>query len=170
MEKGINRRLNITVNDNLRKRFWQRVDNRGPDECWEWQGAMRNGYGAIKHQRQTLSCHRVAYVLTHGAPGEDLVIGHTCDNRACCNPSQLEAITVGKNNRDARRRREFYVCRGDDAPQSVLTEHDVKNIMHERSETGHGCRRIARTLGLSESAVDKVIQGTTWAHITGGKL
>ena len=30
----------------LENRFWIKVDKRGPDECWNWQGSFfRNGYG-----------------------------------------------------------------------------------------------------------------------------
>lgn len=168
--KGINRRLDIEVTEKLMKRFWSRVDVGKPDECWEWQAAMRNGYGAIRDNGKLYSSHRVAFVATHGVPDVGLVIGHKCDNRACCNPSHLEAITPGQNNRDAHGRIKFHLNRGEDAPNAVLTEEIVRQIVHMHQEYGLGPRAITRKLGLDikhRRAVNNVLLGDTWSHVTG---
>ena len=50
--------------------FWQRVDKRGPDDCWEWQSSLSEwGYGRLwlsKGRKKYLPAHRVAYVLAYG--------------------------------------------------------------------------------------------------------
>lgn len=167
--KGIHRRLDIQITDALRRRFWDRVEQGADDECWPWKAAMRNGYGAIKHQKKVHSSHRLSYILTFGFPSEEMVIAHKCDNRACCNPSHLEAIPVGQNNRDARSRVYHHVNRGEDAYNAVLTKHLVERIVEER-KAGLGAVRIARKLNLNRWLVRSVIQGKTWVHITGGRI
>ena len=60
------------------ERFWSKVDKRGPDECWEWQGARKGGrpgsipYGSFSvgskrdGSKRQINAHRVAYELANG--------------------------------------------------------------------------------------------------------
>jgi len=36
----------LTENDLVR--FWDKVDKKGPNDCWEWAGSIKNGYGLIR--------------------------------------------------------------------------------------------------------------------------
>lgn len=86
-------------------RFWMKVDQRGPDECWPWLGAKRVGRGYVDGRFKidpytTAIAPRVAFVLgTKIDPGVALVL-HTCDNSLCCNPAHLYLGTQADNNRD----------------------------------------------------------------------
>lgn len=83
-------------------RFWSRIDRRGPDECWEWIGAVTdNGYGrfsprinGVMHRQMA---HRVSYEALVGAIPEGLVLDHLCRNRRCVNPTHLEPVTQLEN-------------------------------------------------------------------------
>lgn len=162
--RGINRRIDFTVTDALVRRFWSRVQKGDESECWFWTAGMRNGYGAIKHQGHVLSAHRVAFVITHGTPGAGLVIAHKCDNRACCNPSHLEAITPGQNNTDARGRLRFHLTRGEDHAGSKLTNEIVTEAWRLRGE-GASIRQIAETLDVSYETLRGVLYQRSWKHL-----
>lgn len=80
--------------DEMVERFWLRVDRRGLDECWEWQGPRTYGYGYFSASRKvTLRAHRFAYKLLVGPIPDGLGLDHLCRNRACVNPAHLEPVT-----------------------------------------------------------------------------
>ena len=162
---GIRRRLVFELTPSLVARFWLGVTKGEPTECWPWQRALRNGYGAIKHNCQVLSAHVVAWVIANGQIPEGSIITHDCDNKTCCNPAHLKAGSFESNVQEMHERRVVRAPRGAEIPWSKLTEDDVVRIWAERRETGHGARRIALALNLTEGLVDAVIDGKTWRHL-----
>lgn len=71
-------------------RLMSRVDK--STGCWIFQGALRNGYGAISIEKKTVYTHRYSYERLVGPIPDGLVIDHLCRNRACCNPEHLEPV------------------------------------------------------------------------------
>jgi hypothetical protein len=79
--------------------FWEKVDRRGPDECWPWLGThATNGYGRawIDHRRRA-PAHRIAYELVRDPIPAGLSLDHLCRNRDCVNPAHLEPVTNREN-------------------------------------------------------------------------
>jgi hypothetical protein len=90
-----------------REYFNPYVDKRGPDECWLWMAYKRsNGYGQF-HKRlgkgkYAWGAHRAAWIFKYNAPiPAGLDCCHTCDVRACVNPSHIFIATRKYNMRDS---------------------------------------------------------------------
>jgi hypothetical protein len=86
----------------LVERFWEKVERRGPWDCWPWlAGKYPSGYGQIWVEGKNELAHRVAYRLSIGPIPPGLTIDHVkargCVRRDCCNPAHLEPVSRGEN-------------------------------------------------------------------------
>lgn len=96
------RRFRPEQGKTVEQRFWEKVDIRGPDECWPWIGGRdKRGYGRFRADDGVIWAHIYALRLKLGRP---LKVGmetlHSCDNNPCCNPGHLEEGPRLKNMRD----------------------------------------------------------------------
>lgn len=93
------------------ERFWSKVDQRSPDECWPWTDVPNSvGYGVFHLDGRRVGAHRIAFMLANDLPLDTVnTVDHTCHNqsgcaggprcphRLCCNPAHLENTTSGLN-------------------------------------------------------------------------
>lgn len=126
-------------------KFWSKVDIKGDDECWEWQGARfhkddpKRNYGAFRSNLKTPLAHRVAWSLRNGRlPKDNLQILHSCDNPPCCNPNHLHEGTNVDNVQDAirkgRRIRSNFSL-NDDQVKEIRNSKDSLSVLAERFNT-----------------------------------
>lgn len=148
----------------IAERLWSKVDVRGPDECWEWQGAsQQKGHGVIRVGDRNVMTHRLAYELTNGPIPSGQMIRHTCDNPPCCNPAHLIPGTHLDNTADmvSRERQE----RGQRHHNARLSDVDVIEI-RRLANAGIPHREIAKQFGIHRQYVSSLKRGKSWKHLT----
>lgn len=148
----------------LAERFWEKVDKRGPDECWLWTAATNEaGYGVMRPEGRrtgpTVKAHRVSLALA-GVDVAGRVVRHRCDNPPCVNPAHLELGTQIQNVGDMVRR--GRVAHG--SMRSRLTEDDVRAI-RARAAAGDLMRVIAADFGISRPTVSRIVNRKGWLHV-----
>lgn len=144
-------------------RFWDLVDKRGPDECWEWQGHRdRKGYGKANRNSRGWLAHRLAWMLANGREPQLLVL-HSCDNPPCCNPKHLREGTAKENTQDAIERGQMQ--RGERNGRARLTTETVKE-MKNLYRQGSTIRMVAGVFGITYKNAQDVQSGRTWKHVT----
>lgn len=83
--------------------FWSKLKKGCFDnDCWLFQ-YQQGGYFHVQYapyfviDGKSVQGHRVAYVLTYGAPTAGLVVRHRCGVGGCCNPAHLLPGTQKQN-------------------------------------------------------------------------
>ena len=150
-------------NVQLPARFWDKVEVRGIDDCWNWTAATNNiGYGRYRLSWGHVLSHRIAFLCeTH--IGSPLLVLHHCDNRPCVNRKHLYLGTHKDNSRDMVARNRSAA--GERHPQSILSERDVVLIRAQYGSGKYTHSKIAGTFGIGRRTVSDIISGKTWRHL-----
>lgn len=152
----------------VEERFWPKVKIGAPDDCWLWQARINdNGYGhfcfSCVHQVcKFMAASRAAYILTHGAIPDDILVRHSCDNPPCCNPSHLVLGTHQDNVQDMVDRNRKPL--GSACSQSRLDENKVREI-RELSNSGWSYNALRKHYGVGESTIWNILKGHSWKHV-----
>lgn len=164
--------IKIELTEDVIEGFWNKVDVRGDDECWEWTaGKFAEGYGSIRIKNNMYLAHRVSWVLHHGEIPEHnsahgMCVCHTCDNRACVNPSHL-FLGTNKDNMDDRDLKERGVnVTGEKHGMHKLTEEQVIDIRAKYIPHVYSLSMLAKEYGVHLSAIYCVVKYTTWKHVS----
>ena len=145
-----------------KERFFNKVNQGQPDECWEWQaGTDRDGYGRFWLDGRHEQAHRVAYCIENGELPE--VVRHACDNPSCCNPAHLEGGTQKDNMRDRCRR--DCTAKGSHNGRAKLDAETVRELRRRQKREDVTYQNLAEEVGVSYWTVKDAILGKTWAHV-----
>ncbi len=148
------------------RRFWEKVDRRGPDECWPWLGSkLPKGYGKLLFSGKMQLAHRLSFLMHHGPVPCGLHVCHKCDNPPCVNPRHLWAGTMFDNMQDCSKKGRFPTRReaidGEKNQSAKLTEQQVAEI---RASSGFQYE-IAKKYGISQCQVSRIKRGEIWQHL-----
>ncbi len=93
----------MLVEDEVKQRFWSKVDIKGEDDCWEWKASISTSKKVVtrmgswsppRYSDLSTNAHKAAWQLTYGHISKDVRVAHLCKNSLCCNPKHLVADTL----------------------------------------------------------------------------
>lgn len=135
--------------------------------CWLWSGALsRSGYGWFRLSKKNgqISAHRFSYQIYNGEIPNGKIILHSCDNKACVNPSHLSIGTYKDNMQDMLRKGRNDPSRGSKNGHSKLKEKDIEEIRRQYKQ-GKTQISIGRFFGVGQDSVSLIVNKKTWAHV-----
>ncbi len=138
------------------KRFWDKVDIKGKDECWEWKAGKSRSYGMFlnKETGKVETAHRFSYRLTYGKIEKGKLICHKCDNRGCVNPNHLYQGDKGTNAAD---------CKGRTGRVSRWYKGELWLIRHLHSkEIAQGA--IAKMFKVSSTIISRIVKDPNYSY------
>ena len=152
----------------VKQRFAGKISIGHPNGCWEWQGAKRHGYGAIKVDGTQRQSHRVSYEINVGPIPEingyhGTCVCHKCDNRGCVNPDHLFLGTNAENLYDMKKKNRQ--AKGVHHGNAVLNESDVLKIRAEYSNGGVSQAGLGEKYNVSSSLINYIVNRKMWKHI-----
>lgn len=154
------------------KRFLSKIDQRGPDECWPWIGAVQLGYGVLYFGPRAIKATRIALFLKDGRDPFPLLGCHTCESRyqpgdiscrKCCNPEHLYAGTHADNAADLVNSKRGPL--GERHPRCKLTAEKVMSIRRRYAQENISHVELAIEFGINPGAISRIIQRQTWRHV-----
>lgn len=150
---------------NAEQRFWEKVDKRGPGDCWEWQGYHGGRYGSVSvthnGDTRTTGSHRFSHELHNGPIPEGMYVCHSCDNPPCVNPAHLFLGTNADNLEDMVRKGRSLA--GSKNKNARLAENDIRDIRGSyRMRKGP---ELAKKYGVADCTIRDIVRGRRWRHV-----
>jgi len=121
----------------------------------------KHGYAVMSLNNKKTLIHRFIYQEMFEEIKQGMIVRHKCDNPTCINPEHLELGTQFDNVQDRVKRGRG--TKGEKVPISVLTTEKVREIKRSFGISTH--EKIAKTFGVSITAIGDIYRGKTWKHV-----
>lgn len=176
----INNIADIKNLEDVKNRFWTKVDIGSKNECWNWKSsAIRAGYGVLKINDKSESSHRISYILNYGEIPINLLVLHKCDNKICVNPNHLFLGNHQENMKDMRvkgrsakgdksgaRLHPETVKRGEKVALSKVNEFQIIDMLKLYFDDKIHPLIIIAKYNFDRSSFYKLLSGQLWKHVT----
>ena len=145
----------------LEKRFWEKVEKRGDNDCWIWKGTkQKNGYGRIKVDGKSLLAHRLSYELNMSKIPNGLWVLHKCDNPKCVNPNHLFLGNRSDNMKDAFKKGRM-IWGGQNKKFTIKEIDYIKNLKGKNVSN----RKIGDLMNVSHSTINDIINNRYYKNL-----
>ena len=111
-----------------------------------------------------MKAHRLVWEVLHGPIPEDLEINHINGDKADNRITNLELVTGSENQKHAFAIGLQRARRGQDNPQSELTETSVLEIYRSRGTERN--KDLAERYGVSPATISLIWHGKVWGWLT----
>jgi hypothetical protein len=150
----------------LEIRFWEKVDVRGPNDCWNWTASKTiEGYGWIGDGNKHMTkAHRVSYAIHFGPIPAGMLVCHHCDNPSCVNPKHLFLGFDKDNNGDKSAKGRCNVPFGEKCHSAKLTPEIVR-IIRARVASGETMLSLSREYKVRPFAIQKIVDHKSWKQV-----
>lgn len=144
---------------------WEKIDIKNEDECWNWMGGLRRGYGRFMIEQKIYQSHRIVFKLIYGDIPDGMLVCHSCNNTSCCNPKHLYLGTQSENIKQMYRDcRNANHC-GEKSGSAKLIGEDVLKIRLLYSTGEYSQKKIGEMFGVKQMAISRIINKKRWRHI-----
>lgn len=146
------------------KNFWEKVDKKGEDECWEWLGAVcSDGYGSFLYNGKVEGAHRVSCIIHNIEISDGTEVTHSCDNRSCVNPNHLKPKTHKDNMQEMFDRNRANKARGENNGMAKLTWDIVKDVRKEyTNDRSSTITSLSKKFNIPRGTIGFIVSNKSW--------
>lgn len=135
----------------------------------EYVVRLRNGYPSTVvrmggHKQTTVSIHRLVAAAFVPNPMRKPEVNHKNGLKTDNRPENLEWVTPGENRRHAFDTGLMVSPKGERNGKAKLNASTVQKI-HDLTSQGLSLVKIAKLVGVGQTAVHSVRSGRTWGHL-----
>ena len=132
--------------------------------CRIWQRTKNNiGYGQMRHDGKMCRVHRLAFELWVEPLGDGMCVCHTCDVRACLEPTHLFQDTQQGNTDDMVEK--GRQAKGEAVGGAIFCEYDILE-MRALYDAGFGLSELGRMYDVYPATIQHIVKRRSWKHLT----
>lgn len=155
-----------SLEEELTKLLWTRVDVCGINECWKWTGRVgTDGYGRLAFEQKEYLPHRVAFMVTeHTKISRNILVIQKCGNKLCCNPAHFNVISRKQKLEEMAERGSVrgFAQRGEDNGSAKITNQQAREIKVLFATGRYSKTKLGRMYGVSSRAIRELVNGVWW--------